>query len=87
MFMPFDGPHHSSTIQSLYALTHASAEVLVVGFVERLAAEARERGEGERAVDPVALEVVDARVALVTAGAHLVVGERFHHHLGAVELR
>src|SRR6266853_1430222 len=24
MFMPLDGPHHSSTIQSLYALTHAS---------------------------------------------------------------
>src|SRR6202030_1243846 len=24
MFIPFDGPHHSSTIQSLYAFTHAS---------------------------------------------------------------
>src|SRR5437868_5000926 len=28
MFMPFDGPHHSSTIQSLYAFTHASASSL-----------------------------------------------------------
>ncbi len=28
MFMPLDGPHHSSTIQSLYACTHASASSL-----------------------------------------------------------
>src|SRR3954469_9356242 len=28
MFMPRDGPHHSSTIQSLYALTHASPSSL-----------------------------------------------------------
>ena len=28
MFMPADGPHHSSTIQSLYAFTHASPSSL-----------------------------------------------------------
>ena len=28
MFMPPDGSHHSSTIQSLYALTHASPSSL-----------------------------------------------------------
>src|SRR5437588_12758169 len=34
-------------------------ELLVVGLVERLAAEAWERGEGERTVGPVELEVLD----------------------------
>jgi hypothetical protein len=61
------------------------AELEVVAFEERLAAEARERGERERAVDAGKGEVVDARLRLVAAGAHLFVGDRAHEQLAAVE--
>ena len=70
MFTPPDGSHHSSTIQSLYALHAREPEVLVLGLVERLAAEAREGRERQRAVAPVEREVLDPRVAVVAAGAH-----------------
>ena len=53
-------PHHSSTIQSLYASTHACASSRSLRLEERLAAEARERREAERRLDPVHLHVVDA---------------------------
>ena len=62
-------------------------EFEVVALLERLAAEARERREGERAVHPVALEVGDAGVAVVAAGNHVFVGRRHHLHLRAVEDR
>ena len=78
-------PHHSSTIQSLYARTHASRELAVLRLEERLAAEARERREAERRLDPVHLHVVDARLRVVATGAHLVVGDRRHRHVVAVE--
>ena len=51
-------------------------ELEVVALHERLAAEARERRERERAVDAREREVVDARLRLVAAGPHLVVGHR-----------
>ena len=57
------------------------AEITVGRLVERLAAEPRERRERQRTVGPVELEVLDARVALVATGPHLVVGDRGHHHL------
>ena len=87
MFTPPDGPHHSSTIQSLYAFTHASPRSWSGVSIERLAAEAGERGERQRAVDPVEREVLDALVAVVATGAHLVIGDRGHDHLRRVELR
>src|SRR5581483_5083977 len=49
------------------------AELAVLVLVERLPAEARERGERERAVDPVERHVLDALVAVVATRAHLVV--------------
>ena len=58
---------------------------MVVAFHERLPAEARERRERERAVDPREREVVDARLRFVAAGPHLVVGHRADEHLRAIE--
>ena len=55
--------HHSSTIQSLYACTHSSARSLSSRLEERLPAEARERREAQRRLDPVEVHVVEARTA------------------------
>ena len=60
-------------------------ELVVAALHERLPAEARERRERERAVDPGEREVVDARLRVVAAGPHLVVGHRGDVHLRAVE--
>jgi hypothetical protein len=60
-------------------------ELAVFRFEERLAAEARERRERQRRVDPVHLHVVDARLRLVATRAHLVVGDRRHCHVVAIE--
>ena len=61
------------------------AEVEVLALHERLPAEARERRERQRAVHPVRGEVLDARVAVVAARAHLVVRHGGHLELRPVE--
>ncbi len=55
------------------------AEVPVARLHEELPAEARDRREAQRSEDPGAVHVLDARLRVVTAGAHLGVG----HRLGA----
>ena len=60
-------------------------ELEILAFHERLTAEPRERRERERAVDPAEREVLDARLRLVAAGSHLVVGQRRDEHLRAIE--
>ena len=60
-------------------------ELAVLGLEERLAAEARERREAQRRLDPVHVHVVEAGLRVVTTGAHLVVGDRRHRHVVAVE--
>ena len=60
-------------------------ELLVLRLEEGLAAEARERREAQGGLDPVDLHVRDAGLGLVAAGPHLVVGDRRHRHVVAVE--
>ena len=61
------------------------AELAVLGLGEGLAAEPRERREAERRLHVVHLHVLDARLRLVAARPHLVVGDRRHRHVVAVE--
>jgi hypothetical protein len=58
---------------------------VVLRLGERLAAEAGERREAERRVDPVHQHVVDTGLGLVAARAHLVVGDGRHGHVVAGE--
>ena len=61
-------------------------ELAVLGLEERLAAEAREGREAQRRLDVVERPCRRARAfGLVAAGAHLVVGDRRHRHVVAVE--
>ena len=62
-------------------------QLLVVGLVERLAAEPRERRERQRPVDPVELEILLALLGVVAPGPHVVVGGRGHCHDRLLELR
>ena len=62
-------------------------ELHVVGLLEGLAAEPRERRERQRPVDPVELEVLLALLGVPAAGAHVVVGDRGHRHDRLVERR
>jgi hypothetical protein len=61
------------------------AEVLVVDLGERLTAEARKGREAQRGVDPVQIHVLESRLRLVAARSHLVVRDRRHRHVVAVE--
>src|SRR5207245_4115248 len=58
-------------------------ELAVVGFEKRLAAEARERRERERRVRVVDVHVLEPRLRLVTAAAHLVERDGDDLHLVA----
>ncbi len=60
-------------------------ELAVLGLEERLAAEARERRERQRRLDPVDVHVVEPGLGVVAARAHLVVGDRRHRHVVTVE--
>ena len=66
-------------------LDAGEAELLVLALVERLAAEAGEGRERQRAVRVVEGQVLDALVTVPAALAHLVVRDGGHGHLGAVE--
>ena len=57
----------------------------VLALEERLAAEAREGRERDRAVDAGELEIGDPRRGLVAARSHLVVGDGGEEHLAGVE--
>ena len=87
MLMPIDGIAPLLDHPVVVGLHARQRELLVVGLVERLAAEARERRERQRAVDPVELEVLLALLGVPAAGPHVVVGGRRHRHGGLVELR
>ena len=80
---PSEPAHHSSNIQSLYALTQRSASSLSLRFEERLAAEARERRERERRLDPVDVHVLEARLRVAAARAHVVHRDRADRDLVA----
>ena len=72
-------PHHSSTIQSLYARHAQLGELLVLAPEEDLAGEARVVGEAELGLHVVDVHVGDAVGNLPAAGADLVergAGER-----------
>ena len=81
---PPESPAHSSTIQSLYARTHASASSLSAALGEDLAAEAREGGEAQRRLHVVEVHVGEARLGVVATLAHLVEADRPHPPLGLV---
>src|SRR6478672_5990865 len=61
------------------------SEPALLALHERLAAEAREGRERDRAVDPAEGQVLDPRLRLVATRAHLVVGDGGDVHLRAVE--
>ena len=81
-----ESPHHSSTIQSLYACTHASPRAR--GPSPRGTSGRRSAGTSGTHSDASTqfiVHVLDARLRVVATGAHLVVGDRRHRHVVAVE--
>ena len=58
-------------------------ELLVLGFGEGLAAEAREGREAERRLEVVGVHVLEPGRDLVGAGTHVLVGDALHGHLVA----
>ena len=66
-------------------MTQAAASSLVLRLEEGLAAEAREGREAQGRLDVVRAHVLDPGLRVVAARTHLVVGDRGHRHVVAIE--